>query len=921
MLFLALIFGVALSPLAASGQTKRQNYLDQKYNLSPHQKKISSVIRATIANARPHSAMSYLQSGERVHVVVEVEAPDVDLLEVLAAYGRIEIFNEKFGLIQSWLELVKVEEIAAYAAVRKIKPVRRGFHRAGSRVSQGDILLNADDVREVLGVDGSGIKVGVISDGVDHISKAYLSGDLPPEIEILDNTAWGDEGTAMLEIIHDLAPGASLAFSQGWGSRLEFVRSVEKLVEAGADVIVDDIGFLDSPFFTDGLMAREAENAVEKGVVFVSAAGNSALEHYEGPFVPIKVTSPQLLEHGINADIVHDFGGGDFTQRVIVEPGSEVSVYLQWNEVYGVARDDYDLLIFDADGDCEARGQCEIFWGSDVQDGNDDPFENALISNFTNRDLHFDRVVQRFSGSRKRTIEMYYSGALVDEYNISAGSVWGQPAASQVIAVGAISAYDSGSDDISNYSSHGPAVIYFPSFESRPKPDISAIDGVRVTGAGGFDSPFFGTSAAAPHVAAIAALVLQQDPLLTPQQVRQVLEDTAVELGGTNIYGAGRVDAFAAVSAVVEDDFVYELSPGWSMVSVPMEGLDLALNSLFPDAISAFAFADGYQPVTELVPCQGYWLNLENGGRYQLLGKGVDECSPALPAGWSIVGVPWGGATQAQIGQDPAAILVSVFGFSGGYQTVQQMAAGAGYWVSLNAAGSLELGPVSAARIAASVPGKAALADGVLWAASRGRRQEVYLGTDPGAVVELPPLPPTAVLDLRLEVQGVGVGQVPKRADSAAYRVQLQGGEVELGWEMNPPAARSWELVVDGRSQILQGRGSVQVEGTATQIQVRQGYVRAVPQAYFLAQNFPNPFNPTTTIHYDLKEAGQIALRIYNVMGQQVRELVRQVQPAGTYSVVWDGRDRHGQEMANGVYFYELRAGAFRSMRRMVLMQ
>ena len=113
----------------------------------------------------------------------------------------------------------------------------------------------------------------------------------------------------------------------------------------------------------------------------------------------------------------------------------------------------------------------------------------------------------------------------------------------------------------------------------------------------------------------------------------------------------------------------------------------------------------------------------------------------------------------------------------------------------------------------------------------------------------------------------------------------------------------------------------MQVEGSAAQIQVRQGHFRGVPQAYFLAQNFPNPFNPTTTIHYDLKEVGQIALRVYNVMGQQVRELVRQVQPAGTYSVVWDGRDRHGQEMANGVYFYELRAGAFRSMRRMVLMQ
>ena len=77
---------------------------------------------------------------------------------------------------------------------------------------------------------------------------------------------------------------------------------------------------------------------------------------------------------------------------------------------------------------------------------------------------------------------MYYSGALVEEYNIPAGSVWGQPAASRVIAVGAINASDPGSDDIADYSSHGPAAIYLPSFESRTKPDISAIDAVRAPG-------------------------------------------------------------------------------------------------------------------------------------------------------------------------------------------------------------------------------------------------------------------------------------------------------------------------------------------------------------------------------------------------------------------------------------------------------
>ena len=922
MFVLALVFCVALSALAANGQVKGRDYLNQKYNLSPHQKKISSVVRATIANARPHAAMSYLQSGDRVHVLVEVAELDADLLEALAASGRVEIANEKYGLIQCWLDLDKVEDIAAYAAVRKIKPVLRGFTRAGSVVSQGDRLLNADDVREVLGVDGSGIKIGVISDGVDNLRAARLSGDLPSGVEILDNTAWGDEGTAMLEIIHDLAPGASLAFSQGWGSRLEFVRSIEQLVEAGANIIVDDIGFFESPFFEDGLIALEAESAIEEGVVFVSAAGNSALEHYEGPFVPIKATIPELLEQGIDEDIVHDFGGGDFTQRIIVEPGWDVSVFLQWNEATGAAGDDYDLLVFGADGDCEARRECEIYWGFDNQDGNDDPFESAFIANLTNRDLYFDVVVLRFSGTEERVIEMYYSGALIEEYNIPAGSVWGQPAARRVIAVGAINASDPGSDDIADYSSHGPAAIYLPSFESRTKPDISAIDAVRITGVGGFGSPFFGTSAAAPHVAAIVALVLQQNPFLRPQQVRQILEDTAVELGAANIYGAGRIDALAAVSGVEEvDDFTYELPAGWSMVSVPVEGVDMELNSLFPDAISAFAFADGYQSVAELVPCQGYWLHLENGGNYGVSGTEVDQCNPVLPAGWSMIGAPFGGTARAQIGQDPAAILVSVFGFASGYQSVQQMAAGEGYWVSLNAAGRLGLGAAAAPRIAPPAPNRAALADGFLWAVSRGRRQEVYLGTDPDAVVALPPLPPAAVLDLRVEVQGVGVGQVPIGAEAAAYPVQLQGGEVELGWEMNPAAAGSWELLVDGHSHILQGRGSLQVEASAAQIQVRSGRARAVPAAYFLAQNFPNPFNPTTTIHYALKEGGRVELGIYNVMGQQVRELVRQVQPAGTYSAVWDGRDHHGQQLANGVYFCQLRAGAFRSMRRMILMK
>src|SRR5262249_60119622 len=104
------------------------------------------------------------------------------------------------------------------------------------------------------------------------------------------------------------------------------------------------------------------------------------------------------------------------------------------------------------------------------------------------------------------------------------------------------------------YSSQGPCELFFPMHELRPKPEITGIDGVSVTGAAGFSNPFFGTSAAAPHIAALAALVRQANPGLSPAAVKQALQSTAVDLGAPRfdtIFGSGRADGLAAVSAAV----------------------------------------------------------------------------------------------------------------------------------------------------------------------------------------------------------------------------------------------------------------------------------------------------------------------------------------------------------------------------------
>ena len=96
---------------------------------------------------------------------------------------------------------------------------------------------------------------------------------------------------------------------------------------------------------------------------------------------------------------------------------------------------------------------------------------------------------------------------------------------------------------------------------------------------------------------------------------------------------------------------------------------------------------------------------------------------------------------------------------------------------------------------------------------------------------------------------------------------------------------------------------------------------KSLPLAYALNQNFPNPFNPTTTICYSVRERHETKLVIYNMLGQTVRTLVHRPQDAGIYTVQWDGRNDHGQQVSSGVYFYRLKSGTFVDTKRMLLLQ
>ncbi|MGD9900864.1 MAG: S8 family serine peptidase, partial [Calditrichaceae bacterium] len=466
----------------------------------------------------------------RIRLTISVSGSFKETLAfVKSSGGEITAFNEKFGLIVAWIPFKNIIHLASGNFITNIRETETGHLRTGSVTSEGDTLHHTDTVRNILGGDGTGITVGVISDGCDSIADPQSTDDLPPSINVIDNSKGGDEGTAMLEIIHDLAPGAGLAFSTGIGSAAGFINSINDLVAAGCQVVVDDIGFFGEPWFEEGPIATAARDAiVNDGIVYASSAGNSREDHYEGDF--------SGLGSQLGLTNVHDFSGsGDWTQEISVSTFTTVFIFLQWSEPFDGATSEYEVHL------ANSSGTSIISTTRSRPDAND-PFVSIRYQNFS-ASTTFNVVIEKVSGADRRVeLAYYYSGSLtVNEYYNLPGSINGQPAVSEVIAAGAVR-YDS-PDVLEYFSSIGPSRIYsYPSYtyEERNKPDIVAVDGNIITGAGGFGQEypggsgqirFFGTSASAPHAAACAAAIWSAYPDLTNTQVKDRILNSAVDLG------------------------------------------------------------------------------------------------------------------------------------------------------------------------------------------------------------------------------------------------------------------------------------------------------------------------------------------------------------------------------------------------------
>ena len=372
------------------------------------------------------------------------------------------------------------------------------------------------------------------------------------------------------------------------------------------------------------------------------------------------------------------------------------------------------------------------------------------------------------------------------------------------------------------------------------------------------------------------------------------------------------------LAAGVPVTHTYNLPERWCLVSLPGSVPDSSLAAVFPSALGLFAFADTYQDAACLLPGVGYWLHLAAATQVSIAANrfAAERLRRGLPAGWSLVGsgeVPLDVAALKQT----CANLTSVYGFAQGYRRALTMEPGQGYWVRLAAADTLDLsGSVAAVAVARAAWEEPAVpVAGMLYAEGKGFRLPIALGVAAEALDDLPPVPPAGWPDARLTV-GLGREVAAAPAGEGRYRLRLQGGVERLRWQA--PSVTGWELEYGDQRLALIGNGELTV-AEDTPIWLRGGL--ALPLTTRLYPAFPNPFNPSTVIRYDLAVSGAVRLLIYAVNGQRIRTLVAAIQSPGAYQVQWDGRDDRGAVMGSGVYLSELRVGAQRRVQRLVLLE
>ena len=434
-----------------------------------------------------------------------------------------------------------------------------------------------------------------------------------------------DEGRAMMQLAFDVAPGLDFSFYTAFNGQAAFAQGIQDLADDGAHIIVDDVLLFAEPFFQDGLVAQAVTEVVGRGVVYASSAGNQADQAYESNFrssnqTPrFRATSQSGTTFTVDEGVLHDFDPGpavDAYQAITLGPDEGVTLVFQYAEPSFAASgsqdrattSDYDIYIVDgpmatatvltgANSNNDIRpvrdddGNLVLDENGNIIRGSGEPVEVLSYTNDTELEQTVYLAIVKFSGERRFMKYIDFDGQGTFEYAQSGNSTSvAHNNAAAALNVGAAAWFNTPAFNdgipaaiVNSFSSYGGSRVFFDEAgnavdEDREKPDVVGSDGDNNTFFGfdgGFDDDetpnFFGTSAAAPNVAAVAALMLNAaggPGSLAPPLVADILEDTADDISGPFGLSNGGVANF-------DTDAGYDTRSGYGFVRGD-RALDLA---------------------------------------------------------------------------------------------------------------------------------------------------------------------------------------------------------------------------------------------------------------------------------------------------------------------------------------------------------
>ncbi len=554
-------------PLSSSADPS-PNSLILPYYTPPANGKTNTIIGSELTSlfenpgTITNDSIIYRIDGNNVYIeVVTLSEQYGNAYDFLSANGLTNVISsvEGISIISGSFPIANLTLLNSRPDLFKyVRPLYFPLRNSGVATTQGDTAMTSNFVRSGYNLTGKGVKVGVISDSYNTIPGDYAgidvrNGDLPgagnpygntTPVDVLEEYPLGqsiDEGRAMLQIVHDIAPKAALAFTTGFLNASDFAHGIYNLQSDGCNVIVDDITYITEPYFKDGIIARAVDDATSSGVSYFSAAGNFGKKSYEGTFTGIP--APASIS-GITGT-VHDFGGNNPFQALNLTPGN-YTIVLQWDDNFyslptsgGIQTDgaqtDLDIFLTDNLG--------ATLFGFNRNNIGNEPVEVLPFTVTANTSANL--IISKASGPDVKFKYIVFRGNLTIADYAGSSTLVGQANAAGAIAVGAVL--------YTNTPPYGLPVPTIASFSSiggtsvdgivRNKPELTAPNGVNTTvdfGSVNLEDDhfpnFFGTSAAAPHAAASAALLIEGKKkflgeTITPANLRTLLLTTTIDMG------------------------------------------------------------------------------------------------------------------------------------------------------------------------------------------------------------------------------------------------------------------------------------------------------------------------------------------------------------------------------------------------------